>query len=594
MKRALGDGEKDRENLRILKTTRAVVGDITLVLHTPKRLSRKRNKSSEKHDSGVFGRRKAFKATACDGKQLSNDDDTYVDYVVTFDPPILYEDACVSSLDARYSGSKNCTGSIHLNLVPEGPVSTRILKEGELEYLVYPTHQLQVTNATTAPHSRDERVLRLFFRAENNLLYSGGESDIKLQPALDMGALVLAPAFGPRFRGIEFFPPNINPADHGLDIDARDIPQRTTLWFKMRAEVSGSKSYKLMGFWVPSKTSKEGRDWSYDKPEKFSPFQRTRMRFGSLSEDACIAGYLTQYPRRTFTEVGSCSVPLSLGYPANWGASPDGLVTDPTMTLSKIPAKFREHLAAYPKDANFDYTKGVVEFKCSTKKLSLDAYFFPQVYMEMMATNTVWCDLVRYRRSSCKNGLTGKWEYTHEFRVYRIYRHKPTEDLLVKCLRHAAAHTKTLQDVVQGKEFRIVREFFETLASARSASEFTMVKVKNAKTGEILERKKRNYETITITSKLGAVLSDLGDVRANVSRNGLPPTTIPITKKDSVGGLDRMWMDMEDRWDTMKDMFHDAAKGDETSVENNSRAEFVHLASLHIQDLARLIDMALE
>lgn len=580
----------------VLKKTRHNVGDVIIELTAPKRMSKKRNRK----DMDIHKRNKSFKAINYGGATLSSDkDESYVDYIIEFDPPMLYDDAFDSSIVIKYAGPKNCVGDICLNLIPDAPMSTSILKSRVLEYVVFPTHQLQVTNATDVKDGKTNQVkiTKLYLRAENNLTFSGGTTEILMEPSVDLGALILKPTFGARYIPLDFFPPDINPADYELEIDPRYIPQRCPLWFKMRADVSGSKSYKFVGFFIPPKTSKEGQNWSFNNPEPMTPFQKARMCMGVLSEDPMTAAYLTRYPNRIFSEIGACSVPHNLGYPLNWGASPDGLVCDPDMTLSKIPQKYRKHLGLYP--GRFDVTKGVVEFKASAKKLSLEAYFLPQLYMEMIATNTCWADLVRYKRTSTRDDTTGKWVYTHQFRVYRVYRHKPTEDMLVKCLRYASTNKHILQDVVQQKQFKDLRSFFKEVSTQRSKSQFVTIKVKNKRTGETYEKQKSNYDTITVTPELHELISRHTNTRISISRAGLPKSTkrrktSTENKKEEMSGLEKMWLDMENRFEMMKDMFHDASSNNSQYAAEGSRAEFVHLAANQIQDLGRLINMTLE
>jgi hypothetical protein len=548
MKRGPPPKEKGDSHYMVMKRTQVTVGDVVMVLEAPKRLSKKRGK----RDKGTIGRQKPFSAINHGGRTLSNEAHEYVDYVVEFHPPMPLEDArSGATLVVTYVGTKESKGRITLPLCPPGvPVYSHIIVPKSLEYVVYPTHALKTEEDGTLAS-------KMYFRAENNLLYGGGTLRIQMEPAIDMGSLFLEPEFGSeRFKGLHFFPVDVDPAEHALTIDPRNIPQRTPLWFKLRSEVSGSRAYKLMGY--------------FPGEREFTLFDRCTMRFGSLSEDISVIGYLTRWPSRRFEEVGTCSAPPD-GYPANWGASPDGRVCDPDMTWGAVPEKFRKHYT----NGRFDVTKGAIEIKSSRRKKGMEDYFYPQVYMEMIALDVMWCDLVRYCRSRYKDS-DGKWVYKHSFRVHRIYRHEPTEALLVKCLQHAAnavGRGAKLKDIVREKGFVALRELFSGLSKTAS------------------------YDTIEMTPELQERLDKYNTMRRMVAWKGLAPPPSSTDEDDDDGGggagLGRMWADMEGRAETMRDLFQDAASSG-GRVENNNRAEFVHLASLQIQDWAALINMVVE
>jgi len=539
-----GKEEEERGDILIQKRTQVILGDLTFVLKAPRRISR--NKKKKKLKKSYCRIQKPFRASSCTpDKHLSDESVDYVDYVINFTPPMLIDDAKRGTLEITYTGEKQSIGRIRLPLIPDGPSTQRVL--GGFRYLVFPTHQLEVESNV---------VSKLYVRAENNLMYSGNALRVVLEPAVDMCSMLLGRQFGPRFVGLEFMPPDIDLAEHGITIAPRDIPQRTPQW--ARSQISGTKAYKLLGFFIPNTNIK----WRYDEPEEFTLFQRCRMRFGTLAEDYCIMAYLKKYPARSFFEVGSCSPPQKLGYPATWGASADGRVRDPNMVWARVPAEIRKHYD----NSRFDPTRGVVEFKASRKKESMEAYYYPQVYMEMIANDVVWCDVVRYCKTSCTNAQ-GKWCYTHKFRVYRVYRHKPTEDLIVKCIKYAAQNTNRLQEVVAEKEFRVLRDYFKQLANTAA------------------------YEVIEMDQDLKTAFEEYKRVRNSVARNGLAP--IPLEDEDEEEDpTARMWKDIVVRFECMKDLFYDAAGG-EQDEDNNNRAEFVHHASLQIAEYASLINTVL-
>jgi hypothetical protein len=251
---------------------------------------------------------------------------------------------------------------------------------------------------------------------------------------------------------LPWFPPDVDPAHYGIRIDTRKIPQRTPLWFKLRGTVTGSKAYALLGYFVPPPPAPY--NFYKGSSSSFSAFARSAMRLGTVSEDAAMIAYLHAFPDRSFYELGWC--PLPAPAPLGWGASPDGLLEDPSMiSWDMVPADVASHYSEEERVANpGGLAKGACEFKTSRTKTCMEAYFYPQVYMEMMALNVYWCDLVRYRPGA-------------EARVYRIYRHKPTEELLMRLWKRAIDNATRLQEIVydgSGGEYTRVRIMFDQMA----------------------------------------------------------------------------------------------------------------------------------
>ena len=256
----------------------------------------------------------------------------------------------------------------------------------------------------------------------------------------------------PQFvKNVRFFPYDVDPTLYGLKLDTSKVPQRTPLWFKVRGELTGTKAYHLLGFWVP--TIEDDPNWTLDGDHVFDEQSKRNMRFGSESEDKALLVYASNSKHITKIQaVGWCKASPPL--PSSWGSSPDGLVTDKDHTWEDVPEDIRK----YYDSSSFDPREGVLEIKSSQRKISLDAYFFPQVYMEMISTNRLWCDLVRYTPSTV--------------RVYRIYRHKPTEDMLVSLWKYARSNVDRLRDVIQEEAFVKIRDYFKRLSSVVSFTEF--------------------------------------------------------------------------------------------------------------------------
>lgn len=163
-------------------------------------------------------------------------------------------------------------------------------------------------------------------------------------------------------KSLCWFPPDINMSLLGFEISCSQIPQRTPAWHKLRADnLTGTKAAKLLGFNVPLHDD----TWTLDKKEVFSAASRRNMRFGAQAEDRALLSYLHLYPEAPFEEVGFCKIEGK----QNWGASPDGKLGN----------------------------SAALEIKSSLSgKTTFEPYFYPQVYMEMMALNVKWCHVVRF------------------------------------------------------------------------------------------------------------------------------------------------------------------------------------------------------
>lgn len=329
-------------------------------------------------------------------------------------------------------------------------------------YKVYETYTLGQDGGETT-HS-------IYFQISSSPPRRGGEEHPQNESyriCCDM-SLKWLPKNLPHFvRGVRFFPYDIDIAQYGLKLDTPRIIQRTPIWFKVRGEVSGTKAYQLIGFWVPTK--QKDPTWTIDGDHVFDAKSKANMRFGSESEDKGLITYALH--AKNVTKIGLagwCNAPASAGLPLGWGASPDGLVVDPTHTWEKVPENIGKYLFLPPPPSGgeegtpkggdqtpplaggFDPTLGVLEIKSSPSKLSFEPYFFPQVYMEMISTHRIWCDLVRYTPS--------------KVRIYRIYRHKPTEETLISLWKYARKHAHNLRDIVQEEPFVKIRNYFTELA----------------------------------------------------------------------------------------------------------------------------------
>lgn len=341
-------------------------------------------------------------------------------------------------------------------------------------YWTYETHTLVLNESET-------EIYGMFIQLENT---SPNTTRLKIEVSVDMGLRWLPSAFSSngekeaRYKSTPFFPPDIDPAAYNLKIDQKKIAQKSPLWFKLRGDVTGTKAYMYIGFWVPKQV--EDPTWTVDGEKKFDAFSRMNMRFGTASEDYSIIMYLYHFPDRLIELVGSCPAPSGGVYPSGWNASPDALITDPTMTWNDIPDTIAsQYDQSSSSSSGFDPTLGVLETKSSLKKLNMAGYFYPQIYLEMICSERIWTDLLRYRRTSESTNGGGGWKYKHIARIYRVYRHKQTEELIVRLIKYAHSNKHRLQEIVHtDPEFINARKYFDELGENASYKEIEITEGK--------------------------------------------------------------------------------------------------------------------
>ena len=218
-------------------------------------------------------------------------------------------------------------------------------------------------------------------------------------------------------RGVSFYPWDINPEEYHIKINCRKIAQCTPQW--VRGEVTGTKAYNLIGFWVPTEAQDPG--WTLDGDKTFDARSLENMRFGKDSEDMATMIYI-QHTGNQVRNVGSYRAPVP--YSSSWTASPDGIVNG---------------------------GQGVLEIKSSKRSLDMEAYFIPQVYLEMICTGTQWTDLVRF----CPPRA----------RIYRINRDVVLEARLLALIKRAVANKDHIQRLVHtDKEYIDMRAELKVMA----------------------------------------------------------------------------------------------------------------------------------
>lgn len=379
------------------------------------------------------------------------DDSDSLDFAIYFRPPLSKNDAKRVRVSATYCGKKMMISSMHVFsslVIPLKSGREHILLKGELEYLLFETHQLRTYNQGSV-------VGTLYVSFENNMVTPNQDTHDCWQLQLDLN-LQLMPRLVPG-EFLMWFPPDVDPQQYGLQIDPTLIPQRTPLWFKLRGQISGTKAYTLIGFWVPKKGP-----YNFYESGKFNNFSRAAMRLGSISEERALLAYHAHYTHRRFQEMGWCPAPE--GYPVGWGASPDGLLLDPKMSWNALSRAAR---AAY--GSSLDITRGVCEIKTSRTKHDVSAYFLPQVYMEMISLQCVWADLLRFQRTS---------DGEDTLYVYRIYRDPQLEKDLMALWKSALPRVANLVEVVKERAFEDMRSRLE--AEARQMEPVAIIKLPTA------------------------------------------------------------------------------------------------------------------
>lgn len=337
-------------------------------------------------------------------------------------------------------------------------------------YLIFETHQLITERPIAGNGTSDENIsISGLFIQLVNVDTSASLSNPRIQPAVDMALSWFEQVMGPeRFNDTIFFPYDIDPAKYNIKVDLSTIPQRTPLWFKARG-FGGTKAYRALGFYVP--TAEEDGGWTFDggDTKPMDAFQKSRMRFGALAEDEASVLYMLARPQVKISMWGWCKTPPSMKLPTSWGCSPDGTVYDPSMSAAKIPESIWSLLSDTEK--GWDVCKGALEIKSSKNSLKFNAYYLPQVYMEMICTETLWCDLIRYSPKRITD-MQGRWVTKHVARVYRVYRHKPTEEKMIQLWKYALDHKKQLQEIVfKDAAFIEFRKYLETVAENLSYTE---------------------------------------------------------------------------------------------------------------------------
>ena len=321
------------------------------------------------------------------GTSLEEDEES-MDFCIHFRPPLSRNAAAQVRVGVVYVGDKiqrsRSPYLCFLPVLPEEGGEKYSLLPNYLDYELFETHQLRTYG------TKGQTIGSMYLTFENNMTRPDHAVGVFIELKVDMTLKMLPQLLPGEF--LMWFPPDVDPAEYGIKVDPRLIPQRTKLWFKMRG-ISGTKAYTLLGFWV-------GKD------SKFGSQQRAIMRLGSLSEDYALLCYFSKFDSCRFQEMGWCPAPARK-YPDGWGASPDGLFIDQQMKWSDVPEATKD----FYRPEGFNIHRGVCEIKTSETNTSMSAYYIPQMYMEMIALESVWADLLRFHHH--REFENGKWIHPH-------------------------------------------------------------------------------------------------------------------------------------------------------------------------------------
>lgn len=325
-------------------------------------------------------------------------------------------------------------------------------------YCVFPSHALRYDPL------KQGHINQILFNIQNMQMRGDNPSPVIVLD-VDFGLELFPKLFPNRFFGLSYVPPTISLET--LNIDASQVPQRIPLWFKLRGSVSGSTIPSLLGYYTPGpndsakKHEQFQNEWIHGK--KFTGWQAVNLRFGKSREWNIVMAYLTHYSQRSFSEVGYVTHPEN---PNEWGASPDGILTDPSVTWEDLPDETKEQFK--PKDFKRGLTKGAAEFKASRFDCKFRGTHIPQLMWEMMSLSVAWGDLVRYSEVS-KRLPNGNFGLVKTCKSIRFYRDRSKERRLMELV----AQAKEIKDsgdinkfltLVRSPPYVEMRKDFDSLA----------------------------------------------------------------------------------------------------------------------------------
>lgn len=287
------------------------------------------------------------------------------------------------------------------------------------KFLLLPNFQVHVDDS-------EKRVKAIYFILEDNQLNPSKQHRPKWNLGVDT-SYCFEKMFGTRYVPLDFTHPDPSVE---VDIPTEKRPQRSARWFNHRSSVSnpdvqrylrgkvgGSKATKMLGFYKG-----DGLEGAKE-PSHI-------LKIGRIEEDSIVVAYLEYYKRRVIFETGWHKHPED----SDQGSSPDWTSYDPDMSMERLPdwlmELYREAGWIERVMARIKYGNG--EAKTSEKDAEFKAGYIPQLYQEMICSDTYWSDLVKM----CTT--------TNEIKCYRVYRQPDFER------DYSAAVKKTKEDICSG------------------------------------------------------------------------------------------------------------------------------------------------
>ncbi len=339
-----------------------------------------------------------------------------------FEPKKTFDEGEYFTVSVFYQQQKH--PCLTLTITHENPLE--MVKLEDRLFFIYPTYQLEIARpeAETQPEAASS-IKTVFVTLENNNLAFEDLDDGKplVQPRIDGFKC------DPRLKSLPYIP--LHPNDPIYENKTLEKwPQRIPLWYYTKNEeikndrkeliISGTVIEKyICGYWVERNAAERNESKNVFELLRERRLKGNNFRYGRLMEAETMMIVMHNMPEiETFEECGRITFPV------------------PEWLLDKIPEPDKLHFACSP-DASIARAGGssiVLEYKASYHQTSLPGYYIPQLYWEMMATNSQECRLVRYKRVKCQNMRTGVWHVKREASMYVVRRDPEVEKRILDTL----------------------------------------------------------------------------------------------------------------------------------------------------------------
>jgi len=367
-------------------------------------------------------------------------------YEVVFEPPMNKRDATMSSIRLVHMQTKQ--SDVRLVVLPKN-IDQKVYEVYDRHYLSFDTHTVQLDPGTG-------KVVLMYVSVQNVQMDGSDNAPPIMNP--------LFPLKHERYHSLPFFPPDSAVIPWDATIDSGQVPQHVPMSFKVKGEITGTKIKELLGFYVPEISSVDAPQYIADKESKkytqFTGWKAVGLRFGNVSEHKVVLNLLNDNPLLNFAECGYIVHPTN---PSEWGAAPDGLLTDTAVLDSDIPPELKNS------DMEFDFTKGVCEIKSSRWNCKFSGDYIPQCMWEMMCAQVAWCDLVRYCEKRYLDPTIKQWTLKKECKKIRLFRHLPSEQQMLKlalaALKAQKRSIREFVELVHTEEYVSFRKHFDQVAA---------------------------------------------------------------------------------------------------------------------------------